>query len=113
MSRSFTFMSTALAEYEKLSSAVSSDQRVTAGQMFGKACLKVDGKAFAAQHLETVVFKLGGPHHQQAMALPGAVLWDPSGKGRPMKEWVALPADVRKHFKVFCDAALAYVSAGK
>lgn len=105
-------MPTAIAEYEKLIEAHSSDARVAAGQMFGKACLKVDGKAFVAQHLDTVVFKLTGPDHQKAISLAGAVLWDPSGKGRPMKEWVALPPGERKHFKAFAEAALAYVSAG-
>ena len=30
------------------------------------------------------------PEHAQAMSLAGAKLFDPSGKGRPMKAWVVL-----------------------
>ena len=105
-------MSSAVAEYEKLVASLSGNDGVTVSQMFGKACLKVGGKAFVAQHKETVVFKLSETHHRKAIMLPGAVLWDPSGKGRPMKEWVALPASESKAFKGFSAAALAYVSGG-
>lgn len=52
-----------------------------AGQMFGKACIKVKGKAFLSQHKDWVVFKLSGEHHRHSLALDGATLWDPSGKG--------------------------------
>lgn len=83
---------------------------VTASQTFAKPCLKINGKAFVAQHREAVVFKLTGAQHLKAAGLTGAVLWDPSGKGRPMKEWVALPASEAKHFKALSGAALAYVS---
>ena len=57
-----------------------------------------------------VVFKLTGTHHQKALALKGATLWDPSAKGRPMNEWVALPATESKHFVALANAALAYVA---
>lgn len=105
-------MSSANTEYEKLIASLSGKEGITVSQMFGKACLKVDGKAFIAQHKETVVFKLSNTHHEKAISLPGAVLWDPSGKGRPMKEWVALPASESKVFKSLSAAALAYVSGG-
>ena len=85
-------MSKAEAEYQKLVEALSSGEKTVAGQMFGKPCLKVGGKAFCAQHKDAVVFKLGAPAHAKAMSFTGAGLWDPSGKGRPMKEWVAIPA---------------------
>ncbi len=103
-------MSTAIAEYEKLVADLSKTANVTVSQMFGKACLTVQGKAFIAQHKEAVVFKLSSPHHSKAIDLAGSVLWNPSGKGRPMKEWVALPVDQAKTFKAFSIAALAYVS---
>ena len=80
--------------------------------MFGKACLKIHGKAFVAQHKEVVVFKLTGPQHAQAIALAGANLWDPSGKGRPMREWIALPAAQSRHFDSFASAAMEYVGGG-
>lgn len=86
-------MSTAVKDFEKLVESMEKHDGVTSGQMFGKACLKVNGKAFISQHNETVVFKLNGKVHEKAIKLPSANLWDPSGKGRPMKEWVALTHD--------------------
>ena len=103
-------MSTAVKDFKKLVLSMANHDGVTSGQMFGKACLKVYGKAFVSQHKETVVFKLNGKFHEKAMKLSGAMLWDPSGKGRPMKEWVALTHDHNNHFSAFARAALAYVS---
>ncbi|RYE00671.1 MAG: hypothetical protein EOP50_03360 [Sphingobacteriales bacterium] len=62
------------------------------GQLFGKPCFKKAGKAFTCFFQNEMVFKLAGPPHADALAVPGAKLFDPSGKGRPMKEWVQVPA---------------------
>jgi hypothetical protein len=104
-------LSIAATEYERLATALTANESVTAGQMFGKACLKVGGKAFVSLHKEKVVFKLTGEQHTKALALNEAELWDPSGKGRPMKEWIALPVTESKSFKSFANAALAYVAS--
>ncbi|RYY63290.1 MAG: hypothetical protein EOO12_12645 [Chitinophagaceae bacterium] len=61
------------------------------GQLFGKPCFKKGGKAFTCFFQNEMVFKLTGPAHAGALAVPGAKLFDPSGKGRPMKEWVQVP----------------------
>jgi hypothetical protein len=106
-------MSDAVDAYGKLVLAFAETSGIVAGQMFGKPCLKINGKAFVAQHLETVVFKLHAPMHTKALSIKGATLWDPSGKGRPMKEWVAVPASESKRFMGFAKAALKYVSSGQ
>ncbi len=102
-------MSRAVTAYETLVAALAARPGVEAGQMFGKPCLKVKGKAFLAHHLETVVFKLAGSARETALATAGAMLWDPSGKGRPMREWVAVPAAGSRNFEDFAHAALDYV----
>ena len=104
-------MSKAVKEYEKLVALLSESEGIVPGQMFGKACLKVNGKAFIAQHKDWVVFKLNGALHEKALSVKGAELWDPSGKGRPMKEWVAVPGSESNSFKAFATAALSYVAA--
>jgi hypothetical protein len=63
----------------------------TASKMFGMPCLKVAGKAFAGLNGSGMVFKLGGDAHARALALPGAHLFEPM-QGRPMREWVEVPA---------------------
>ncbi|MCB0739092.1 MAG: hypothetical protein KDC92_16400, partial [Bacteroidetes bacterium] len=59
--------------------------------MFGKPCFKINGKAFESFFQEEMVFKLNGQDHSNALSLNGAQLFDPSGKGRAMKEWVQVP----------------------
>ena len=58
-----------------------------------------------------MVFKLTGKAHKDALSLDGAQLFDPSGKKRPMKEWVQLPFDYSKDWKKFSKAAFDYVKA--
>lgn len=60
-------------------------------QMFGKPCFKIAGKAFMCFFENEMVFKLTGDAHSKAINLEGAQLFDPSRKGRPMKEWVQVP----------------------
>jgi hypothetical protein len=104
-------MTTAENLFARLVADLRGTAGVEAGQMFGKPCAKIGGKAFVAQHLDRVVFKLSGDDHTAALALPGAMLWDPSGKGRPMKEWLAVPATTAFDAERFAKSALGYVAA--
>ena len=61
------------------------------GSLFGMPCLKVHGKAVLGSFDEGVVFKLFGENHERAIGLEGSVLFDPSDKGRAMKDWVVVP----------------------
>ena len=82
---------------------------VTQGKLFGHRCLKVKGKAFLVDFDGDLVFKLG----REAMAawltdhedLNG---FDPSGKGRPMKDWLQAPMAHSDHFQVWAEASMAF-----
>ena len=89
------------------------DRNVEISQMFGKPCLKIKGKAFACFFQNEMVFKLSGKDHEQAMSLKGSQLFDPSGKKRPMKEWVQVSFTYSTMWKHLALSALEYVSAGK
>jgi hypothetical protein len=78
-------------------------------QMFGKPCFKINGKAFISFFENELVCKLTGDAHKKALALKGAKLFDPSGKGRAMKEWVQIPGTHKKLWAEFAEAALIYV----
>ena len=80
-------------------------------QMFGKPCFKIKGKAFMCLFENCAVFKLGGDEHADAISLSGAVLFDPSGKGRAMKEWVQLPYKHKGKWPTLAKTAAKYVSA--
>lgn len=79
------------AAYDALAADLLATSPARSGAMFGMPCLKANGKAFAGFFRGAMVFKLGAPAHGTALALAGAKLFDPMG-GRPMKEWVEVPA---------------------
>jgi hypothetical protein len=80
-------------------------------QMFGKPCFKINKKAFISFFENCMVFKLSGDDHKNALSLDGSHLFDPSGKKRPMKEWVQVPYAYKEKWPVFAKAALGYVKA--
>lgn len=79
-------------------------------QMFGKPCFKINGKAFICFFDNQLVFKLTGDAHKEALSLDGAQLFDPSGKKRPMKEWVQVPFHYADKWEMFAEEAMKYVS---
>ena len=78
--------------WNELVAEFSPEQDVSAGKWFGKLCLKVEGKVFAALWGDDVAFKLTGEAHVEALQVEGAHLFDPRGQGHPMAEWVQIPA---------------------
>src|SRR5690348_3320873 len=79
-------------------------------RMFGSRALKRENKVFAVVHSDDMVFRLGvgTPTHAEALACAGAELFDPSGKGRPFKDWVRVPAAHTGQWPAFARAALAF-----
>lgn len=98
-------------EYQKLVDHFTSEG-AEASKMFGMPCLKIGGKAFAGTYDKALVFKLTGDTHGEALALPKAHLFDPSGMGRPMKEWVVTPEITPQKAKKLGEAAMQYAEAG-
>ena len=98
------------AAYEAVVSEMIATSPTTSGKMFGMPCLKnSNGKAFAGYTDSAMVFKLGGVSHAEALALSGARLFDPAG-GRPMKEWVVVPAKYSSRWLEFARNAFDYVA---
>lgn len=86
------------------------DDRVTVSAMFGAPALKDhNGKVFACLLDGAVVFRLGRDTaaHTTALALTGAHLFDPSGKDRPMKDWVCVPSAHSARWPEFAELAIA------
>ena len=103
-------MTTAQERYKALVTRFSKLVRIETGQMFGKPCLKINSKAFLAFHEEHLVFKLAEAVHSKALTEKGSFLWDPSGKGRPMKEWVSISCASDFDEDAYAQAAFQYVS---
>jgi hypothetical protein len=98
-------------QYDKIAEALA-DDGAAKSQMFGMPTMKVGGKAFAGIRNGEMVFKLTGEAHARALAMKGAHLFDPMD-GRPMKEWVVVPATGAKEWQSLAKDALEYVSSVK
>lgn len=96
--------------YEQVGQSVAG---AVSSQMFGKPCFKIEGKAFASFFQEAMVFKLTGSARESAQQLEGAVLFDPSGKGRPMKEWIQVPFTHKDRWPELAAMAAQYVKSQK
>ena len=99
-------MSETQDEYTRVGQQIAGAEQ---SQMFGKPCFKTGGKAFVAFFQDAMVFKLTGDTHSRALALDGAQLFDPSGKGRAMKEWVQVPFAHKGLWPELASAARDYV----
>jgi hypothetical protein len=78
-------------------------------QMFGKPCFKTEGKAFICFFQNEMVFKLTGKVREDALGLSGSQLFDPSGKGRAMKEWVQVSHAHTEKWAALAKEAMKYI----
>jgi hypothetical protein len=80
--------------WEELVADVTSRYPLQESKMFGMPCLKRENGKVVAGHWKDggLTVKLTDDSaREQALALPGVELFDP-GMGRPMREWVLVPA---------------------
>jgi len=92
--------------FHKIGSEIPSS---TVGNLFGKPCYKIEGKAFICFFEEELVCKLKPSDVEQALSLEGAQLFDPSKKDRPMKAWVQIPFPHKKSWSKFTGMAKDFV----
>ncbi len=95
--------------WDELVTSVTARHPLKESQMFGMPCLKrEDGKVVAGYWKDGVLaVKLTDETaREQALKLPGADLFDP-GMGRPMREWVHVPAAQSGEWERLVEQALA------
>jgi hypothetical protein len=105
----------ARARYDELADDLAAqNDDVVLGQMMGMPAIKRAGKMIGgfAPKEDAMVFKLpDAAKREAALALEGAHLFDPSERGRPMKEWVAVPADHADRWAELAQQALRHPAA--
>jgi hypothetical protein len=71
-----------------------------ASKVFGMPCVKRSGRVVFGLSRTGMVFKLTDPEaHARALAVPGAHLFDPSGRGEPFRQWVVVPSERAKEWE--------------
>jgi len=78
--------------FKSVVETLASDPQVKLSNWFGFPCAKLDDKPFAALYDENLVVKLGQSRVQKMLKAKEGRKFDPSGMGRPMKEWVVIAA---------------------
>jgi hypothetical protein len=94
----------------EIAAQFSPDQNVAVAKWFGKPCINVGKKTFVILWGRDLAFKLAGPNHADALQIAGAHLFDPRGRGSPMKEWVQIPAAQAPAWGSFAKLAFEYVT---
>jgi hypothetical protein len=71
------------------------DPSVSEGQMMGMPALKIGSKMFGGLFEEELVVKVGRERVAELIESERATAFDPSGRGRPMRDWAKLaePSD--------------------
>ncbi len=81
-----------------------------AGRKFGSSALKVNNRIFAMLTAGRLVVKLPRERVQVLIAAGDGAPFD-AGKGRPMKEWLAIDADRHLQWEALSREALEFVRA--
>jgi hypothetical protein len=79
------------ASYRRIVEMLLADSDTSEGQMMGMPALKARGKMFGGCFERRLVVKIGRDRVQELVDAGLADRFDPSGCGRPMKDWAQLP----------------------
>jgi hypothetical protein len=80
------------AAYRALVEELLEDPRVSETQMMGMPALKLGGKLFGGRSGADLVLRIGRERADELIAEGRGSAFDPSGRDRPMKDWVMLGA---------------------
>ena len=77
--------------YAKVLDELCADPNVSAGQMMGMPAIKLGSKMFGGEYDGDLVVRIGRERANELIESGRASPFDPSGRGRPMKDWAQVP----------------------
>jgi hypothetical protein len=77
--------------YRRVVDELRADPEIVETKMMGMPSLKRDGKLFAGYREDALVVKVGRERAGELIDAGRAQPFDPSGRGRPMKDWAVVP----------------------
>jgi hypothetical protein len=77
--------------YRRVVDELRADPEIVETKMMGMPSLKREGKLFAGYREEALVVKVGRERANELIEAGRAAPFDPSGRGRPMKDWALVP----------------------
>jgi TfoX N-terminal domain len=98
--------------YEAVAHELLADPAVSAGKLFGHACLKIGGKVFVCEHEGDLLTKLP-PERIAELKSQGAHDFEPMGQ--KMGGWVKVPepeSEAVRAWTALADEAKAFVAGG-
>jgi TfoX/Sxy family transcriptional regulator of competence genes len=95
--------------FSNVASAFLSRPGVETSRMFGSEGLKTGGKVLAMQVKGALVLRLSKALAEQLVGSGKASVFDP-GHGRPMKQWIAVPATSDLNWRAPAEEAFDLVS---
>lgn len=88
---------------------INKHKQTSLGKWFGLESLNLDGKPFGAFFQGELVLKLGAEKISEIIErYPGAKLFDPSGKGRAMKDWLQIPNEFQEDWDSLSESAVIF-----
>ena len=76
--------------YDAVVHELTADPAVVETKMMGMPSLKCGGKLFAGGRRDGLLVKIGRERVAELIAAESASPFDPSGRGRPMKDWAVI-----------------------
>ena len=92
------------AAYRTVVETLLEDPAVSEAQMMGMPSLKNGSKMFGGLREGGLVLKLGRDRVDELIASGRAQAFDPSRRGRPMRDWAVLPAPADDWMALALDA---------
>jgi len=101
-------------EFDRVAATFDDRDGVTVGggRGFGAGTLQAGGRIFAMRNDAGLALKLPAGRVAELLASGEGMPFD-AGKGRPMREWVVIPAGAEERWSALAEEALAFVGAAR